>query len=512
MVRINAFGAIAWGVLVASILGRAHVLGEETRPDRSGATSSPKGKADPAASGDKWRVPSSAQQDAARAKLKERFRSDFSKAKKPEALAALAERLVKELETAEDGPAAYALLSEAGALLARSGDLKLAFETVAARADKFDGAVVPLKAYAALSAAAPTTREQAVALHAMVLELTREAGLAGKSDLATQVSASLVNALKRPAFKGLRDDAVRNSKLVAAASEAFTAASPAAEKLKSDPNDPAASLAWGRFLCFYHEDWQAGLPLLAQSQDKTWAPIAKRELAPPDNPADLLKLGDDWFNAGDKDKDPLRLLSREKADAAWQLALRSGGANTDAIAKQVDQRFVKLFGSGLAVTGGDAAGVALPRTDRFVPGAEFTAEFWVSTLAKQGTLISKRHVQSDASVLCHIDNGKAGLSVAVGNGEGGSGGGPILADGQWHHLALVKQQTQLTVYVDGQQAVKIDSTEDLASNSPWKLGTSYNRTPLAARFGAVRLSNSARYTGAFVPKKSFAKDSTTLFP
>lgn len=506
-------GMCAAVLLFVLLAGRMLVGQDDVQRPRTKDAARPNEKASAAAAGGaRWSVPDSAQQDQARAKLKERLRAEFAKARKPEAMAALAERLMKDVETAEDGTAAYALLSEAGALLARSGDLKLAFDTVAAGADKFDNAAVPLKSYAALAAASPTTREQAVDLHAKLTELAKEAGLAGKYDLAVEVSESLVTALKRPAFKGLRDDAVRNSKQVAAAAGAYRAASPAAEKLKADPMDRNASLTWGRFLCFYHQDWQAGLPLLAQSDDKTWAPIAARELNPPSKPVELLQFGDDWFKAGDKDKDPIRFLSRDKADAAWQLALQNAAGDADAIAQKVDQRFVKLFGASLAVTGGDAAGVSLPRTDRFVPAGEFTAEFWVSTQAKQGTLISKRHTQSDATMLCHIDNGKAGLSVAVGNGEGGSGGGPILSDGRWHHLALVKQQTQLTVYVDGQQAVKIDSSEELSSNSPWKLGTSFNRTPLAARFGGVRLSNNARYTGPFVPKKVFAKDGTTLFP
>lgn len=521
MPRVNAFRSFALLLLLASLSGRgpAGARGDELQrdppqtPARPQENARPKNSADPPTNTSKWTVPSSTQQDEARAKLKERLRSEFAKARKPDAMSALAEKLLAEIETAEDAPATYALLAEAAALFARAGDLPRAFTTVTSAADKFDGAVLPLKAYAALAVASPTTPKQAGDLHAQLTELATEASLASRYDLAVDVSAALVNALKRPAFKGLRDDAVRNAKQVAAASDAFKAASPSADKLKSDPADPGASLAWGRFLCFYQQNWQAGLPLLAQSQDKTWAPIASRELKPPDKPAELLQLGDDWFKAGDKEKDPLRLLSREKADAAWQLALQSAPADeADAMAQKFDQRLVKLFGSGLAATSGDAAGVMLPRTERFVPAESFTFEFWFSTRSKAGTLISKRHSQGDASVICHIDKEKIGLSVSAGAGEGGTGGGPAISDGRWHHLALVKQESQLTVYVDGQQAARSETAEDLASSSPWKLGTSYNRIPLAARFGGVRISNSARYTESFSPHKVFAKDSTTLFP
>lgn len=52
----------------------------------------------------------------------------------------------------------------------------------------------------------------------------------------------------------------------------------------------------------------------------------------------------------------------------------------------------------------------------------------------------------------------------------------------------------------------------LASASPWKFGCSRDRPACAARFGGIRISNSVRYEDNFTPKKSFAKDSSTLFP
>ena len=50
------------------------------------------------------------------------------------------------------------------------------------------------------------------------------------------------------------------------------------EKLKTNPDDPQANLALGRYRCFAKGDWEAGLPLLAKSGDAALASLAKKAL------------------------------------------------------------------------------------------------------------------------------------------------------------------------------------------------------------------------------------------
>src|SRR5207244_3079966 len=95
--------------------------------------------------------------------------------------------------------------------------------------------------------------------------------------------------------------------------DTYDLAKPAKEKLKISPSDPAANLAWGRFVCFYRRDWQQGLPLLAKGGDKRWAPVAQKELDRPTTADGLLTLGDDWFQAGDHEKEPIRSLALIRA-------------------------------------------------------------------------------------------------------------------------------------------------------------------------------------------------------
>ena len=151
-------------------------------------------------------------------------------------------------------------------------------------------------------------------------------------------------------------------------------------------------------------------------------------------------------------------------------------------------------------------------TERFVPQENFTIEFWVSTTAKTGMLISKRHVDSDVTMLAHIDGGITNLSLERNGSGGGSGGGAFVADGHWHHIALMKQGSEITLWVDGQKGTRAEAPAVMPSTSPWKLGCSKGKPPCVARFGGIRISNVARYTDRFTPARQHLKDGATLFP
>ncbi|MBM4020502.1 MAG: formylglycine-generating enzyme family protein [Planctomycetes bacterium] len=72
---------------------------------------------------------------------------------------------------------------------------------------------------------------------------------------------------------------------------------PALEKLKTDPADPAANLAAGRFYCFTRDDWPKGLPLLARGSDATLRDLAAQDLAGPTEASAQLALGNLWWEA-----------------------------------------------------------------------------------------------------------------------------------------------------------------------------------------------------------------------
>ena len=75
----------------------------------------------------------------------------------------------------------------------------------------------------------------------------------------------------------------------------------AREKLKTDPDDAAASLAVGRWSCFWQGDWEEGLKLLAKGSDAALKSLAAEELAAkPAKADDSVARGDAWWNMAEK--------------------------------------------------------------------------------------------------------------------------------------------------------------------------------------------------------------------
>jgi hypothetical protein len=48
--------------------------------------------------------------------------------------------------------------------------------------------------------------------------------------------------------------------------------------LKTSPDDPAANLKMGRYLCLIKGDWKRGLPMLAQSNDNALKALAQQAI------------------------------------------------------------------------------------------------------------------------------------------------------------------------------------------------------------------------------------------
>lgn len=66
-------------------------------------------------------------------------------------------------------------------------------------------------------------------------------------------------------------------------------------RLKSSPNDAAASLSAGQFLCFRKGNWVRGLPFLARGSDPKLKELATAELAKPAESKSIEQLGDRWW-------------------------------------------------------------------------------------------------------------------------------------------------------------------------------------------------------------------------
>ncbi len=475
-------------------------------------------------------VPAAAAQADARKELKEKFKSEYAQAKKPDGKEVLARTLIAHAAEPDVGPAQrYVALSDALDTAAEGGSLASAEEALDALATQFNVSPLALKQRIVSAAVATVkSRDDALLLLVKYLDIAREAAIA--DDYATSLSTmqAAVSALKRPAFKDLQDFAKVELKRYTAYRDAFDAAKPARDKLQTDPADEKASLTWGRFLCFYKEDWEQGLPLLVQSGDKVWQSLAERELNQPTDPQLLLKLGTDWLDAGEKEKDPIRYQTRERADAAlMSITGTSTVTSLDSIKateqpkmrQALDRLTTRMFDKSVLVSN-SAQGTQVPDTEKLNPTDDFTIEFWSMTQMQRGILLAKVQGQADRTVRIHLalsstNDPLIGFDIAFAGGSGGGGAQNTFSDGRWHHFAIVKQGAQLQLYADGQKSMSltVKPAEPLISASPWKLGAAGNGLdgPFQGTFARVRISNLARYKAPFTPRKQFVRDAWTTY-
>jgi formylglycine-generating enzyme required for sulfatase activity len=81
--------------------------------------------------------------------------------------------------------------------------------------------------------------------------------------------------------------------------KAFVLVREAKQTLIAQPDDPAANLAYGKFLCFAKGDWHRGLPHLARSQDAALVKLAARDFEESTKPDEQLAVADAWWEAAD---------------------------------------------------------------------------------------------------------------------------------------------------------------------------------------------------------------------
>lgn len=485
------------------------------------AAATPDTPAEPAVTSDKptaekRAVPETAAQTAALKDIKTQHQTEYGQAKSDEKRLFLARTLLEQARADQsDAARTYVLFQEAALLASQAGDSSLSAEAVHELTDQFQVSsfVIEERIFTA-NLTAPKTLDAAHALAMNCQKLATQAAAADEYVAATKVLQAGVDQLKKPGYKSVKDELAGALKHMTGLRDAFEMAKVARETLKTNSSDQKASLTWGSFLLFHKGDAAGGLPLLAQSGDKVWGSLADRTEKLPSDTTELLKLGDDWFAAGNKEPDPIRYVTREQASSIWETAWsRVDESERAKFARDFDLRYLKLFDKSVFVSRGDPGGFNLNGSERFNPTEQFTLEFWMSTQTAKGAVISKVHGnEKDAGLVIHLDQGIANLEVRKRGGGGGSGGGSAVDDGRWHHMALVKNPDKVILFVDGKQVVETKPDVPLISSAPWKFGATRDKNPLTGRFARLRISNTARYSEPFSPPKFYLKDANTLYP
>jgi len=88
---------------------------------------------------------------------------------------------------------------------------------------------------------------------------------------------------------------------------------PAIEKLKNSPDDAAANLEAGQFLCFWRGDWEKGLPLLVKGPDGDLKALAQEDLAAGIDSAMQFGVANAWWAYSSHLEGPPKAFARDRA-------------------------------------------------------------------------------------------------------------------------------------------------------------------------------------------------------
>ncbi len=243
-------------------------------------------------------VPPAEAQKEAQTLIHSLFKDDFTDAVKgPPQKMALAVKLFHKAEETNDDPTArFVLISEARDLAARCGDSLAVADAILLLANNYDIDDVGMTLASFEKAAEVTTAPlqfRRKLVENCILLIDRAVGQE-KYDVAEQLLAIG----RRGSSKA--QDSILTQRIAWRAAKlheqkaAYDAVREPLELLNTQPNDPQALLAVGRYRCFYQDDWRVGLPLIAKGSDAGLKAVALQELADQGNSDDQLKLAEAW--------------------------------------------------------------------------------------------------------------------------------------------------------------------------------------------------------------------------
>ena len=119
----------------------------------------------------------------------------------------------------------------------------------------------------------------------------------------------------------------------------FLAVDTAWATLMTEPDNAAANLRAGRWLCLERNDWPVGLPLIVKSRHATLAPAAEQDLAAPTVSEEILACADRWHELGMASEVDRGLLVRAAYWYQLALPLASGLAKA-----KIDKRLEDIRG------------------------------------------------------------------------------------------------------------------------------------------------------------------------
>lgn len=250
--------------------------------------------------------------------IEELFASELNAAQTPASHRHLAQIFAKQAkENAEEPANRFVLLEFAQQQAALAGDATEAFGYLRELTREFDVDPLPLKcqivARVGQAAETPAAARSVVELAQPLIQETIDAD---RVPLAVQLGDISYAAAIKSADLALVDRAEKQRQHIAAIAEGFTRLGNAIDRLRDDPDDPAANLALGKYYGFLKGSWDKAIPLLARGDDEPLKALAKRDFAAPATAAEQLKLADAWWTRALDQPEPARSSLQARA-AYW---------------------------------------------------------------------------------------------------------------------------------------------------------------------------------------------------
>lgn len=232
----------------------------------------------------------------------ELIKDDLVKAKKPEEKRTILTSLLDQANgTQDDLLGRYAFVIEARNLAAELGDSAGLKQAVAVASGSHeidetawlcDGVDLALKKPMSTSTAKPLTKLLLEQVDVAVNDGDYEGGRRS-ADLAIAVARKTQDAatIKSVVDRGKELD--KQKKDADALEKAY-------DTLAEKPDDPAANLAVGRYLCFVAGQWPEGFDCLSKCTDSTIKELATASLADPQTAAEQVALADQWWSNADR--------------------------------------------------------------------------------------------------------------------------------------------------------------------------------------------------------------------
>lgn len=316
---------------------------------------------DPTPGVKKLPVPSTDEQKKAEKLIRALAKLDQVKRQPAEMVAAAQHLIDKGKETKDDPAARFMAFRLARDLALQAFEPTKALEAITELGKDYAIDEIDMKVSALESLTRAVVKATAGELGQAAIPVLDEAIAGDHFAAAQRLHKSIAPVIQIAGSRPLYDQLQARIKMIDLLTKEHEKVRQAEEALQKNPADPAANRIVGAYLCFGKGNWKKGLPHLIQSGDPRLKELAKLDLSSPTKAADLVALGDGWFDVAKAQSEQTRTQLHKRA-YHWYTMIGSDltGLTHDRVLKQVGE-LEKLLGFATALSGAKLVPVPLDR-------------------------------------------------------------------------------------------------------------------------------------------------------